>query len=150
MTLEVRPATVMDAPALVPLIDELGYRSTAAQIGATLARLASSPDDRVLLALDGGTAVGLISCHVLDTLHIPGRLGRITALVVAGTHQRRGLGAQLIRSAEVFFRSAGCTRVEVTSGVRREEAHAFYRAQGFAETSRRFVKSLGGEAAPRT
>ncbi len=140
--IRVRPATRDDAEHLVPLIRELGYEQPAEVVAGKLAAAARSEVDAVLLAVDDDRIAGLIACHALETLHIAGRLGRITALVVAASHQRRGVGAMLVDAAETFFRSAGCRRIEVTSGVRREGAHAFYRAQGYAETSKRFVKSV--------
>lgn len=36
------------------------------------------------------------------------------------------------------------TLIEVTSGERRRDAHALYRAFGFAEKRSRFVKKLAG------
>jgi GNAT superfamily N-acetyltransferase len=140
--MRIRPAEPGDAEPLVTLIGELGYEVTGATVAAQLAVLLRSPPDRLLVACDDERVVGLIGCHALELLHIPGRLGRITVLVVAASHRRRGVGAELIAAAENHFRSMGCGRIEVTSGARRAEAHAFYTSLGFAETSKRFVKAL--------
>lgn len=137
-----RAAEPADAAQLVGLIEQLGYPVTVAAVEAQLAALSRSAVDQLLVASDGPRVVGLIGCHAMDLLHIPGRLGRITVLVVAANHRRSGLGRRLVTAAEGYFRTLGCGRVEVTSGQRRAEAHAFYVSLGFAETSKRFVKTL--------
>ena len=68
---------------------------------------------------------------------------RITALVVTPTAQGLGIGRQLLKEAERRARSGGAARIELTSGSQRTEAHAFYRACGYKDSSVRFVKQLG-------
>ena len=138
----IRAADVRDAPRLVPLMRDLGYDLTADVLAAKLRALATSPSDRVLVATADEALVGCIGCHVLDLLHVPGRLGRITTLVVAANCQRQGIGVRLVAAAEHFFRAAGCVRVELTSGEHRPGAHAFYTSIGFSESRKRFIKSL--------
>ena len=68
---------------------------------------------------------------------------RVTALVVTPTAQGLGIGRQLLKEAERRARSGGASRIELTSGSQRTEAHAFYRACGYKDSSVRFVKQLG-------
>jgi GNAT superfamily N-acetyltransferase len=68
---------------------------------------------------------------------------RITALVVDRRSRRRGIGRVLIEQALSWADQAGCELVELTSGLDRTEAHAFYRGLGFESNSLRFRKSLG-------
>jgi N-acetylglutamate synthase-like GNAT family acetyltransferase len=138
----IRAATVADAAALIPLMRELGYEVTEPLLSAKLTGLATGAQDQVLVATAAEALIGCIACHVLEPLHIRGRLGRITALVIDPGHQRRGVGARLLAAAQAFFTARGCTRVEVASGEHRSAAHAFYLAQGFSAASRRFIKTL--------
>jgi GNAT superfamily N-acetyltransferase len=140
----IRAATPADASALVPLLGELGYEVQAATLADKLARLCHSADDCVLIATGaaGSAPLGIIACHVLEPLHTPGRLGRITALVVSQSQRRRGVGERLLAAAVAFCRGRGCPRLEVTSATHRDGAHAFYLAAGFEATSRRFVRTL--------
>ncbi len=64
------------------------------------------------------------------------------ALVVASKHKRSGIGRKLLTALEIVARDAGCTKLEVTSGAGRGDAHAFYEALGYAERPKRFVKTL--------
>jgi N-acetylglutamate synthase-like GNAT family acetyltransferase len=138
--IEIRAAEVRDAPRLVPLLRELGYEATPELLAEKLRILSSSAPDRVMVATSDAAVIGCVGCHVFELLHAPGRIGRITTLVVSATHRRRGVGAGLIGAADAFFRSTGCVRVEVTSGAHRADAHAFYTSAGFAEHRKRFLK----------
>jgi len=140
--ISIRAADVRDAPRLVPLMRELGYEVSAQLMVDKLRALLTLPSDNVMVATAGEALIGCIGCHVLELLHAPGRVGRITALVVAATHQRQGVGARLLAAAEEFFKSLGCVRVEVTSGNHRAGAHAFYTSLGFSESDTRFIKSI--------
>jgi N-acetylglutamate synthase-like GNAT family acetyltransferase len=138
----IRAATVADAAALIALMRELGYEVTEPLLRAKLTGLAACAQDQVLVATAGEALIGCIACHVLEPLHLRGRLGRITALVIDPGHQRRGVGGRLLEAAQAFFAAGGCTRVEVASAEHRTAAHAFYLAQGFSAASRRFIKTL--------
>ena len=81
--------------------------------------------------------------HSFATLHRPGRLGRITALVVAASARGRGIGSELLGTAERHLLASGCTRLEVTSAEQRHDAHAFYATRGYREQRARFVKTSG-------
>ncbi|WP_235195286.1 GNAT family N-acetyltransferase [Pseudomonas brassicacearum] len=97
----------------------------------------------MLLAQDGENIVGVISLHVLELFHQPGRLGRITSLVVDDNFRGQGVGAKLVAAADAFFTSQLCIRAEVTSSDHRIEAHTFYQRLGYAADERRFVKQYG-------
>jgi GNAT superfamily N-acetyltransferase len=53
-----------------------------------------------------------------------------------------GIGARLVRAAEEALAAQGCHMVEVTSHVRRTEAHRFYERLGYEKTSVRLAKAL--------
>ena len=57
--------------------------------------------------------------------------------------QGLGIGRQLLKEADHRARVGGASRIELTSGSQRTEAHAFYRACGYKDSSVRFVKQLG-------
>ena len=74
-----------------------------------------------------------ISTQVLDE----------TAVPTPARDLQMGIGRQLLKEAERRARSGGAARIELTSGSQRTEAHAFYRACGYKDSSVRFVKQLG-------
>jgi ribosomal protein S18 acetylase RimI-like enzyme len=137
----IRRLTSQDASSAVPLMAELGYPTNADAFAERFAALSTNPHSVVLVAEAQGSIVGLVAVHSFEMLHRPGRLGRITALVVASSARGRGVGTDLLKAAEDHLRQSGCTMLEVTSNDRRENAHAFYAARGYREKRVRFVKS---------
>ena len=136
--LTVRLAAASDAEAVAALLTELGYPSNAPSIAARLAEL----DGDVLLAELGGAPVGVAAVARIHVLHDAAPWMRITTLVVGGSHRSAGVGAALVDACESAARAAGCTRIEVTSNVRRDAAHRFYERLGYATESRHLMKRL--------
>ena len=137
----IRVASAGDARAIAELLGELGYPSTPDEAAARLARL-GGPTDPVFVATDGGKVVGLVALHLSHMLHLDSTWSRITTLVVADTHRRRGVGEALLTHAEQCCLAAGATGVELTCGERRSDAHRFYARHGYAERRKRFFKAL--------
>jgi ribosomal protein S18 acetylase RimI-like enzyme len=121
---------------------ELGYPTDAVAFAERLNAVSSNPGDTVLVAEEDGNILGLVAAHSFEMLHRPGRLGRITALVVAESARNRGIGRQLLSAAESHLRSRACVKLEVTSGEQRLAAHGFYSSHGFREQRVHFVKSV--------
>src|SRR5690606_8434894 len=81
--LATRRAVPGDAPAIAPLLGQLGYPSTPDQVAARFARIAGRGDDAVWVAEDEtGTVVGLATGHVHRPLERDLPLAQLTALVV--------------------------------------------------------------------
>ena len=135
-----RFATDNDAADISKLLAELGYPATPDLVVGKLAELRCTANGTVIVAVEAEELAGVISLHLIDLFHSPGRLGRITALVVASGRRRTGIGASLVRKADEFFQLNGCVRSEVTSGDHRPAAHAFYNSLGYLPDERRFLK----------
>lgn len=75
-------------------------------------------------------------------LHVDGRW-HVLRPWSYGTHARgRGVGRSPVKHAANAARAAGCVDRELTTNPARTDAHEFYRALGFAQTSYRFHRSL--------
>jgi GNAT superfamily N-acetyltransferase len=136
----VRDATLEDAEALAPLLAELGYPTPPEVIRARLPALAEMRG-RALVAVRGGRIVASATVQRTRYLHRPDDL-RLTSLVVASTERGTGVGRLMMREVERLAQAEGCARVELTSGVTRAGAHAFYEHLGYEAQSRRFAKPL--------
>jgi N-acetylglutamate synthase-like GNAT family acetyltransferase len=137
----VRRAAAADAAAIAVLLAELGYATAVAEVERRLAALQTGRS-AVLVAEHAGEVAGVLTLSMVPVLHEPGDWCRVTALVVADAARRRGLARALVSEAEAIARSHGCGRIEVTSALRRDGAHDFYRGMGFGQVSEHFLKAL--------
>jgi GNAT superfamily N-acetyltransferase len=139
----IRDAVSADAAAIAVLLDQLGYPgSTAASVSS---RIADYAGGAVLVAVLSDRVIGSLSLFSLPLFERPGRLGRVTSLVVDAGVRRSGAGKALLAEAEKRAVSWGCVAMDIASSRHRSAAHAFYRAAGYldkCETSARFFKDL--------
>ena len=137
----IRPAGARDGAALARLIGQLGYQVGEEEAADRLAIMQA--EGRVVLVAElDGAIVGCLSTSVMRVLHRPAPVGRISMMVVDEALRSRGIGAQLVRAAEEALAEQGCYMVEVTSHVRRTDAHRFYERLGYERTSVRLAKEL--------
>lgn len=138
---KVRRAERRDAAALARLIGQLGYEAAEAGVIERLA-LMEAESRLVLVAEVEGAVAGCLSTSVMRVLHRPAPVGRISMMVVDEALRGRGIGALLVETAEWALAEQGCYMVEVTSHLRRAEAHRFYERLGYEKTSVRLAKTL--------
>ncbi|HIE5390769.1 TPA: aminoalkylphosphonate N-acetyltransferase [Enterobacter cancerogenus] len=138
-----RPATADDAQIVYALICELKqaeFDREAFRAGF----LANLQDRNMHYQLAGlnGEIVGMIGLHLQFHLHHARWIGEIQELVVMP--QARGLkvGSQLLAWAEDAARQAGAELTELSTSVKRVDAHRFYLREGYAQSHFRFTKPL--------
>ena len=136
----IRSAKVEDSPQIAVLLGQLGYPGESEVLREKISLLSSGRADRIWVAEFQGKVVGLLGFHLTPLLHVSGSLGRITTLVVEEKFRGKGIGRQLIETAERWAWERDCTRIEVTSGAQRAQAHQFYRDLGYALEAKRFTK----------
>jgi len=141
-TLAVREARQTDAPFVAQLLTELGYPRDEDFARWQIRRLATRPDDKVLVAEQSGIVVGFVALHLTPLFAESGPVGRITAFCVSAARRSQGIGRQLLAAAESAARDAGCVRMEVTSRESRTRAHLFYARHGYVEHRMFFRKPL--------
>jgi ribosomal protein S18 acetylase RimI-like enzyme len=138
--LALRDARPKDAEAIAALIGALGYEATAAEVRKRLAALAKAGQQAIVA--EKGAVIGVLTTSMMNVLHRPQPVGRISMLVVAEDVRGGGIGAALVAEAEKRLAAKGCGLVEVTSNRKRLRAHAFYEKLGYERTSYRFNKVL--------
>ncbi len=136
-----RAACPGDAPAVSRLLDELGHPAPEAQVRARLGELANLAFHVVLVAEDASGVIGATSGFVTPVLHRPGVTGRISVMVVAEAARGTGVGTRLLEAMEDALVARGATRLELTSNLRRADAHAFYERRGWMRQGLRFEKT---------
>jgi GNAT superfamily N-acetyltransferase len=104
--------------------------------------LLARADPGVLVAEIAGETVAVAGYEVIDPLERDRPRCRITALLTAAAHRRRGAARALVGAIELAARDRGCFRLEVTTRPQRADALSLYAAMGFRERPRRLVKAL--------
>jgi len=138
----IREAEPRDAAALSGLIAQLGYHAaTPAEVAERLV-LMQAEGRAVLVAERERRVIGCLSTSIMRVLHRPALVGRISMMVVEAELRGQGIGEALVRAAEDLLKTQGCYMVEVTSHVRREDAHRFYGRLGYEKTSVRLAREL--------
>ena len=140
---DLRSAMIADADDVARLLTELGYPCEIDEAAERIDAIAANDRQALVLARRDGAVCGLVALDFMYYLPLGTITCRVTALVVTPTAQGLGIGRQLLKEAERRARSGGASRIELTSGSQRTEAHAFYRACGYKDSSVRFVKQLG-------
>ncbi|MBN2086315.1 MAG: GNAT family N-acetyltransferase [Anaerolineales bacterium] len=138
----IRPATTADSPAIAGLVTQLGYPSTEAEIASRLAPILARPDYALWVAEASGSVVGLTGVFVHLAVEYDGLYGRLLGLVVDEPFRGQGIGKKLLDQTERWLRERGVSKLTLTSGKQRAEAHRFYRRLGYAESGFRFGKNL--------
>lgn len=99
----------------------------------------------VLVAELDGEVIGVCQVMVFPHFqHTGGWCAELESVHVRSDLRGRGIGAQLLHSAEGLARAHGCYRIQLTSRNVREDAHRFYRTNGYEQTSQGFKKPLPG------
>ena len=141
--LDLRNASPADADDVAALLTDLGYPCERVDALDRIATIIDNDRQALVLARRDGAVCGLIALDFMYYLPLGTTTCRVTALVVTPTAQGLGIGRTLLKEAERRARVGGAARIELTSGAQRTEAHAFYRACGYKDSSVRFVKLLG-------
>lgn len=139
---DIRLARAGDAEAVAALVGELGYPATAQEVRDRFKRLDEFRDAVVFVAERAGVVTGVVTGHLIPSVHVTGPVALLTTLVVGAPYHRGGTGQRLARAIEVWAREHGAARVSVTSGGHRDGAHAFYERIGYTRTGLRFTKDL--------
>ena len=151
MSVAVRRATAEDVPAIARLLadDFLGVRRET--LGpplpdgylAAFREIDADPNARLFVAQDGSTVVGTFQLSFLRRMSRAGhRVCEIESVHVAADQRGKGIGTRMMEVALAEARSAGCSRVQLTSDRQRTEAHRFYERLGFAQSHLGFKLTL--------
>ena len=141
-TFTVREARPDDFDALLRLLDGMDEsmyagrgHSAERDVRSLYEGILADPDQRLLVAEDGGRLVG--SAHLMVLRHFGSSLSRsavVEGVVVDPAYRRAGVGAALMRAVAEAARRAGCYKLALTSNLARTGAHRFYSRLGWKRT----------------
>jgi N-acetylglutamate synthase-like GNAT family acetyltransferase len=135
--LKIREARPADAEGLAALMDGADAKGLAARL-SSLRRAGEPP----LVADEGGKIIGAAAFHAIPLLQEEAPLGRISFLVVAPSHRRRGIGRALVEEAEARLVDLACARIEALAEIELGAAPDFFRRLGWERAAYRYARNL--------
>jgi GNAT superfamily N-acetyltransferase len=138
----IRPPRPGDGDGIAALLGQLGYPASSAAVQARLADCVDRGRVAVFVAETGHTPVGLATAYAVPVIHADRPVAVLSALVVHEAHRRKGVGRQLLEAVEAWAREQRAYRITLSSGLAREDAHAFYERLGYEHTARRYSRLL--------
>lgn len=139
--IEIRVATLADAPSVKRLIDELENVVSDPLIFESIYTEYFLNPDTLMYVLELGPLgiEGFVSCKGQRLLHHQGWVFEIQEMIVSAGQQGQGYGRLLFQKIKEEVVVRGAKSLEVTSNKRRKEAHAFYESMGFRNSHEKFT-----------
>jgi GNAT superfamily N-acetyltransferase len=125
---------------VLPVLQELRPTLTAQQ-RRTVHAEGQVQGYRFLAALDDGGCLGVAGWRLIATVAM-GRKLYVDDLVTTSTRRSTGVGRALLAELETRARKAGCSVMDLDSGVQRFDAHRFYLRERMHISSHHFSKPL--------
>jgi (aminoalkyl)phosphonate N-acetyltransferase len=97
------------------------------------------PDNIYLVAVENDQIIGFLSCHGQLLLHHCGMAYEIQELFVDKDFRGNGIGKLLLEKLKEELKDRDPKILEVTSGIKRKEAHDFYERNGFVRSHFKFT-----------
>ncbi len=146
-TVSIRRAVAADLPALLALMaqpDMDGDRVLSLpEAQAIFARVSNHPHQEIYVALVEAEVVGTFSLVIVNHLsHHGARSLIIEDVVVKASRQGEGIGRQMMEFAVARGKQLKCYKIMLSSGIKRERAHAFYEHLGFQKHGFSFLLPL--------
>jgi GNAT superfamily N-acetyltransferase len=128
---EIRPAVVADAPRLVPLFEAWDHPQPGVVVERIIAEWDAQARAVILVAEQDGRLIGMAAVVARPGLSSEQPVAHLSGLVVDAAARRAGVGGRLLDVAESHASRWGCSRMDLSSSLAREEAQRFYPARGY-------------------
>jgi GNAT superfamily N-acetyltransferase len=122
------------------VLRELRPHLTAASFAAVYAE-GHAQGLRFTVAYDSGRCVGVAGWRIVATTASLRKL-YVDDLVTTAAHRSTGVGRALLGALAERAEAAGCTAIDLDSGVQRADAHRFYMHEGLTISSFHFARGL--------
>src|SRR5215213_5416635 len=131
-TITVRQATPDDAPELAVMLDRFdGIRAIPEQVATRM--LAYQSVLTTYLGEMDGQPVGFACLRLVPHIQGDEPYAELTDIYVDAAFRRQGVARALIAQIEAVARAAGASEMVIITGFDNEDAHAAYRAVGYAD-----------------
>ncbi len=124
------------------LENDLGYNCELNKLNTRINEMLKRGNYQIFVACDNDKVVGYIGCVSYLAFELENEGMKIIALAVSKEYRKKGIGTQLLKTAEQWAKENNIEVVLLNSGLPREKAHAFYESQGYFKKSYGFIKKI--------
>ena len=121
---------------------DLGYNCEFDSLKKRVDEMMNRGNYQIFVACDGDKVVGYIGYVNYLAFELENEGMKIIALAVSKEYRRKGIGTQLLKTAEQWAKENNVEVVLLNSGLPREDAHTFYESQGYFKKSFGFIKRI--------
>jgi len=138
-----RKYEIKDISAIRDILEnDLGNNCELDKLNNRINEMLKRGNYQIFVACDGNKVVGYIGCVSYLAFELDNEGMKIIALAVSKEYRRKGIGTQLLKTAEQWAKENNIEVILLNSGLPREEAHAFYESQGYFKKSYGFIKKI--------
>lgn len=124
------------------LENDLGYNCELDKLNNRIDEMLKRGNYQIFVACDGDKVVGYIGCVSYLAFELENEGMKIIALAVSKEYRRKGIGTELLKTAERWAKENNIEVILLNSGLPREDAHRFYESQGYFKKSYGFIKKI--------
>ena len=124
------------------LENDLGYNCELDKLNSRINEMLKRGNYQIFVACDDDKVVGYIGCVSYFAFELENEGMKIIALAVSKEYRRKGIGTELLKTAEQWAKENNIEVILLNSGLPREDAHAFYESKGYFKKSYGFIKRL--------
>lgn len=124
------------------LENDLGYNCELDRLNNRINEMLKRGNYQIFVACDGDKVVGYIGCVSYLAFELDNEGMKIIALAVSKEYRRKGIGTELLKTAEQWAKENNIEVILLNSGLPREDAHTFYKSQGYFKKSYGFIKKI--------
>ena len=143
-SLKIREATVEDLPEILSLyaqpdMDD-GNILSPLQATELYRKIRSYPNYKIFVSLSEGAIVGTFALLIApDLIHDGKSLAVVEDVMVSPKTQGKGIGKFMMNFAMHTCEDLGCYKMALSSNLKREMAHNFYKSVGFTQMGASFL-----------
>ena len=138
-----RKYEIKDISAIRDILEnDLGYNCKLDKLNDRIDEMLKRGNYQIFVACDGDKVVGYIGCVSYLAFELENEGMKIIALAVSKEYRRKGIGTELLKTAEQWAKENNIEVILLNSGLPREDAHAFYESQGYFKKSYGFIKRI--------
>ena len=124
------------------LENDLGYNCELESLENRVDEMMKRGNYQIFVACDGDKVVGYIGCVNYLAFELENEGMKIIVFFFFLEYRRKGIGTQLLKTAEQWAKENNIEVVLLNSGLPREDAHSFYESQGYFKKSFGFIKRI--------